>query len=45
LIPAVLAALIIGFLAGLLTFRKAQRWCPVCGMTLTCAAHPKQLKE
>ena len=30
------AAVIVGFLSGLLTFRKAQRWCPSCGSTLAC---------
>lgn len=27
---------LVGFLAGLLTFRIKQRWCPTCGETLTC---------
>ena len=30
------AALIVGFLAGLLTFRRASHWCPICGVTLAC---------
>ena len=25
------AALLVGFLAGFLSFRVAQRWCPECG--------------
>lgn len=29
-------ALVVGFLAGLLTFRVKQRWCPTCGATLAC---------
>jgi hypothetical protein len=33
---AVLAAIAVGFLTGLLTFRRASHWCPVCGLTLTC---------
>ena len=33
---AVLAAMSVGFLAGLLTFRRAAQWCPICGVTMTC---------
>jgi rRNA maturation protein Nop10 len=33
---ATLSAALIGFLAGLLSFHMKQRWCPVCGATLTC---------
>jgi hypothetical protein len=29
-------ALTIGWLGGVLTFRVTQRWCPVCGVSLTC---------
>jgi hypothetical protein len=36
---AVTAAILIGFLAGLLTFRRASHWCPDCGLTLTCPQH------
>jgi hypothetical protein len=36
MIAAVTAAVIMGFLSGLLTFRRAQHWCPACGSTLTC---------
>lgn len=25
-----------GFVAGLVTFRLKQRWCPTCGAVLTC---------
>jgi hypothetical protein len=32
----VLAALVVGFLAGLLSFRIKTRWCPSCGATLGC---------
>jgi hypothetical protein len=39
LIIVVLAALTVGFLAGLLTFRAKQRWCGVCGRSLECAVH------
>ncbi|SDZ41757.1 hypothetical protein SAMN05444365_11467 [Micromonospora pattaloongensis] len=35
-ITAVLCS-VFGFGVGLLTFKKAQQWCPECGATLTCA--------
>lgn len=31
MIAAVAAALLVGFLAGLLSFRVKNRWCPQCG--------------
>jgi hypothetical protein len=40
---AVVAALLVGFLAGLMTFKRSARWCPVCGSTLRCTqcvGHP-----
>lgn len=36
LLLAVTAVTAAAFLAGLLVFRIKQRWCPVCGATLTC---------
>jgi hypothetical protein len=33
IVGAVVAALIIGFTAGLLAFRVKNRWCPACGAT------------
>ena len=36
---AVAAAATLGFLAGLLTFKARQRWCPVCGASLECPVH------
>jgi len=33
LIVAVLAALMVCFLAGLLSFKVKTRWCPSCGAT------------
>ena len=33
LIGAVIAALLLGFLAGLLSFKIKDRWCPHCGAT------------
>ena len=32
-----LAALLLGWLAGLWTFRRTLRWCPRCGKTLSCS--------
>lgn len=34
---AVLFALLLGFLGGLVTYQKSRRWCTTCGATLTCA--------
>ncbi|MFY1674085.1 hypothetical protein ACN27G_29735 [Plantactinospora sp. WMMB334] len=31
LIGAVIAALVVGYLAGLLSFKAKDRWCPHCG--------------
>lgn len=36
LFGAVAAALVCGFLFGLLTFRLKQRWCRTCGSSLQC---------
>jgi len=33
---AVVAALVLGFLGGLLSFRQKSRWCPICGATFAC---------
>jgi hypothetical protein len=30
------AALLLGYLAGLLTFKRSNRWCPACGANLRC---------
>jgi hypothetical protein len=35
-IAAISAALMLGFLAGLLTFKRSLRWCRTCGAILTC---------
>jgi hypothetical protein len=29
-------ALVLGWLAGMLTHKRAERWCPVCGSRLKC---------
>ncbi len=34
------ASVLVGFLAGLLTFKRSSRWCPLCGTTLSCASCP-----
>ncbi len=35
-IGGILAALTVGFAAGLLTFKRSLRWCRYCGLTLSC---------
>jgi hypothetical protein len=42
LAAAVIASLIIGFLAGLLSFRKSEQFCPNHGITKTCPLCNKQ---
>lgn len=37
-----IVAIILGFLAGLLTFKHKQRWCPGCGSALRCVQCPGQ---
>jgi hypothetical protein len=37
LMIAALMAMLLGFLAGLLTYRRSLVWCGTCGSTLTCA--------
>lgn len=29
-------ALVVGFAAGFITFRRSLRWCPACGAGLRC---------
>jgi hypothetical protein len=33
---ALIPAVVLGFLVGLLTFRQKSRWCAECGAMLTC---------
>jgi len=33
-VVAAVAGLVIGFVAGLVTLRRSQQWCPACGDTL-----------
>jgi hypothetical protein len=35
-IAMVIAALLVGFLAGVFSFRVKSRWCEQCGVTLQC---------
>ena len=37
-IAGMLAALTLGFAAGLLTFKRSLLWCRHCGRTLSCPA-------
>jgi hypothetical protein len=30
------AALVVGFTAGFLTYPQSRRWCPECGVSLHC---------
>lgn len=43
-IASTVAALVLGFLTGLLTFKRSLRWCPVCGATLLCPDCARQRK-
>ena len=36
LITSVIASLLVGFLAGLLTFKVKVKWCSRCGSALSC---------
>jgi hypothetical protein len=45
LLGLIFPAALIGFVAGLLTFRRASQWCGTCGVTLTCpdpTHHPRE---
>ncbi len=33
---AALSALLLGFVAGLVTLKRSSRWCPACGAVLRC---------
>jgi len=37
-LAAIVAALVCGFLAGLVTYRQSRQWCTRCGATLRCPA-------
>ncbi len=35
-VMTVIVALMLGFAAGLLTFKRSCQWCPVCGAVKSC---------
>ncbi len=39
-IGALVGTAFAGWVAGMWTHKRAQRWCPHCGATLTCPACP-----
>jgi hypothetical protein len=39
---AVVAALILGFVAGLFSFRVKSRWCAGCGAPLGCSCRDRE---
>jgi hypothetical protein len=41
LVGAMLGALIVGWLSGMVTFKRSQSWCPACGSRLSCADCPR----
>lgn len=41
LMAAATAALVVGFLAGFVTFKRSLRWCPGCGAVLRCPECPR----
>jgi hypothetical protein len=43
MVGAVVAALVVGFAAGLLAFRVKSRWCPECGATTGAARGRNQM--
>jgi hypothetical protein len=44
-IGAVVAALVLGYLAGLLSFKVKNRWCPECGATTLSLEHRRHQAE
>ena len=38
----VAAALVVGFLAGFMTFKQSRRWCRTCGAVLRCPECPRR---
>lgn len=35
-VPALIGIAVLGWLAGMLTFKRSQTWCPRCGDSLDC---------
>ena len=44
-IAALVGALLMGWVAGMCTFKRSQRWCPVHGVTLLCLECRTHLRE
>jgi hypothetical protein len=42
---ALVGAGLLGFAAGLLSFKVKSRWCPHCGVTLVCPACARTPRE
>lgn len=43
-IAAISAALVLGFLAGLLAFKRSLQWCRTCGASLCCPECTRPLR-
>jgi hypothetical protein len=41
IVLAAISALVLGFLAGLSTFKRSLMWCRICGSTLRCTVCPR----
>jgi len=41
-IACLLGVAVLGWIAGMWTFRRSEKWCPVHGTKLTCAHCPHQ---
>ncbi|SDY23645.1 hypothetical protein SAMN05444365_1011154 [Micromonospora pattaloongensis] len=35
-VAGVLAAAVLGFAGGMVTYQKSRRWCTICGSSLRC---------
>jgi hypothetical protein len=42
---ALVGSTLLGFAAGLLSFKVKARWCPSCGLTLACPACARTPRE
>lgn len=45
IIGSAIAGLLLGFMAGLFTFRIKQKWCRTCGGTLRCLSCTVRLHQ
>ena len=39
-VVTVAVSMLVGFLAGVVAFKRTERWCPGCGATLKCVDCP-----